>query len=200
MPEGKIVGNGSNKPISQICKEWLIHIEAENVVPEVPITVNNIPNEEYFQMFGGKTKRYYKRECHTFTADAYNKATKTIKEFQGCHFHGCPKCRPELKERYLRTVERKLILEYNGFKVEEMWECDWKAIKADLPNKKDIEMQARAQNITIRDALFGGRTEGFKSYHKCVGRQKIFYDDVTSLYPTVNALDDYCVGFKNMSP
>ena len=57
MPEGKIVGNGSNKPISQVCKEWLIHIEAENVVPEVPITVNNIPNEEYFKMFGGKKQK-----------------------------------------------------------------------------------------------------------------------------------------------
>jgi len=90
------------------------------------------------------------------------------------------------------------MLEHNGYKVEEMWECDWKAIKADLPNKQEIELQARAQNITIRDALFGGRTEGLTSYHKCVGNQKIFDDDVTSLYPTVNALDDYCVGFKNM--
>ena len=31
---------------------------------------------------------------------------------------------------------------------------------------------------------------------KCSKHQKIFYVDVVSLYPTVNALDDYAVGFK----
>ena len=77
-----------------------------------------------------------------------------------------------------------------------MWECEWLAIKKNLVNKIDIEKAAKAQNINIRDALFGGRTECFKSYHECVGKQVINYDDVTSLYPTVNALDDYPVGFK----
>ena len=51
------------------------------------------------------------------------------------------------------------------------------------------------QNINIRDAFVGGRTDGFKSYHKCTKHQKIFYYDVVSLYPTVNALDADAVGF-----
>ena len=42
-----------------------------------------------------------------------------------------------------------------------------KKFKKYLPNKKDIEVKANAQNINIRDALFGGRTEAFKAYHKC---------------------------------
>ena len=71
--------------------------------------VKNMPDDVYFKVLGGKTKRFYKKESHTFTADAYHKGTNTIKEFQGCFYHGCPKCRPELKERYLRTAERKLI-------------------------------------------------------------------------------------------
>lgn len=196
LPKDTIVGNGGSKPISQVCREWLIHIEAQDIIPEVPLTVNNIPDADYFKMFGGNTKRYYKKLCHTFTADAFNRKTKTIKEFQGCYYHGCPKCNPERKERYLQTCERKLILEQAGYKVEEMWECDWLAIKNTLANRKEIEAAAKAQNINIRDALFGGRTEGFKSYVKCVGKQVINYDDVTSLYPTVNALDDYAVGFK----
>ena len=61
---------------------------------------------------------------------------------------------------------------------------------------KEIEENAKQQNINIRDALFGGRTEGFKSYHKCGKGEKIFYYDVVSLYPTVNALDEYAVGFN----
>ena len=44
--------------------------------------------------------------------------------------------------------------------------------------------------------MMGGRTEAFKSYCKCNKHQKISYLDVCSLYPTVNALDDYAVGFK----
>ena len=42
----------------------------------------------------------------------------------------------------------------------------------------------------------GGRTEGFKTYHKCREKEKIFMYDVVSFYPTVNSLDDYAVGFN----
>ena len=42
----------------------------------------------------------------------------------------------------------------------------------------------------------GGRTEAFKSYEKCNDNQHIFYIDVVSPYPTVNALGDYAVGFN----
>ena len=43
-------------------------------------------------------------------------------------------------------------------------------------------------------SLVGG-PKVLKKYVKCTGRQKIFYYDVVSLYPSVNALDDYAVGF-----
>ena len=65
-----------------------------------------------------------------------------------------------------------------------------------MHNKHDVETKAKARHVNIRDSLFGGRTEAFKSYAKCTGNQQICYFDVTSLYPTVNALDDYAVGFK----
>ena len=69
---------------------------------------------------------------------------------------------------------RKELLEKQGYRVDDIWECDWKKIKETLPDKKEIEERAKQQNIKIRDALFGGRTEGFKSYHKCGKGQKIF--------------------------
>ena len=59
-----------------------------------------------------------------------------------------------------------------------------------------MEEKAKAQNINIRDSLFGGRTEGFKIYVSCVDNQQIFYYDVSSLYPIVNAFDHYATGFK----
>ena len=65
-----------------------------------------------------------------------------------------------------------------------------------MDNKSEIEENARHQNINVRDALFGGRTEGVKTYHLCQGNQQILTYDVCSLYPTVSALDNYAVGFK----
>ena len=52
-----------------------------------------------------------------------------------------------------------------------MWECDWNKEKARLPNKSWLEELARASNINLRDALFGGRAEVFKKYFKCTKGQ-----------------------------
>ena len=59
-------------------------------------------------------------------------------------------------------MEREKLLIEAGFKVNSMWECDWQALKKTLPNKKMLEQEAKEQKIRVRDALFDGRTEGFK--------------------------------------
>jgi len=41
--------------------------------------------------------------------------------------------------------------------------------------------------------FIGGRTEGFKAYHKCNENEKGFYYDIGGLYSAVNALDTYAV-------
>ena len=93
-------------------------------------------------------------------------------------------------------MERQTLLELAGYTVETIWECEWNNIKKSLPNKKEIEDKASKQHIKTRDALCGGRTEAFKSYVNCTIHQKILYLDICSMYSTVNALDDYAVGFK----
>jgi hypothetical protein len=90
-----------------------------------------------------------------------------------------------------------------GYKMTEVWEHDWLEIKQnDLGNsqREYLEQSARNQTIVTRAALFGGRTEAFKSYHECNDDEEIHYYDVTSLYPTVNALDEYPVGFRRYRP
>ena len=62
-------------------------------------------------------------------------------------------------------------------------------------NKEQLEADANNQNIVIRDAVFGGRTEGFKSYVWCNENHFIGNRDVVSLYPTAHALDDCAVGY-----
>jgi hypothetical protein len=91
-------------------------------------------------------------------------------------------------------MEQNNLFRSNGYNIVEMWECEWNKIKHNLNSKKkQIEGQARQQTINIRDALFGGRTEGFKRHVTCKDDQKIFGFDVVSFYPIVNASDDYAV-------
>ena len=256
LPDETIVANEQNKKVSQLCKEWLIHLNDKHLLTEYPLVIDtskymsdNAPDIDIDGDSDDETvstdcptsdltsdtsscasssscissppppickpppsaaassrdevpppptppKNYYKRPRTVLIPDAINKKMKIIKEFYGCYFHGCPKCHPELNEKYNKTLQREDILRGEGYSIETMWECQWLEMKRNLSNREDIETQAKAQNIKTRDALYGGRTECFKRYVKCTDKQKIFYFDVVSLYPTVNSLDDYAVGFK----
>ena len=44
-----------------------------------------------------------------------------------------------------------------------------------MSNRSEIENMAKAQNIKVRDALFGGRAECFKRYVTCNGKQTYFF-------------------------
>ena len=167
--------------------EWLAYLNDNNLIPEKPLKV--------FNDFVLKIM-YISRKYHTFHVDAMDEKKKLVKEYNGCYVHGCPKCHPERKEAYDRTMARQKIIEDNGYFVDTMWSCQWKEIKKTLPNKEEVERQPRKQRMNERDALFGGRTEAFKTYIKCNKHQKILSYNVVSLYPTVNALDDYAVGYK----
>jgi G:T-mismatch repair DNA endonuclease (very short patch repair protein) len=125
---------------------------------------NNKILEDIFDSNGKPIKHeqfYFKnnKNTHTFTVDGYCKNNKTIKEFYGCFWHGCRKCFPENVLSYNKTIERENILRNNGYNVQTIWECEWCGIKSQLSDKKDIEEHARNQNINIRNAVFGGRTE-----------------------------------------
>ena len=206
IPEKKIVGNGAEKQDSIVCREWLNYLNDKNVRREVPITcVKDDTCDIHKNKVGEKKEEYYnlKRTAEggttlgrPFTVDGFDIRKRKVYLFQGCFWHGCRKCHPENTTKYNKTMEQVNILEHNGYDVIQMWECEWKKLKETLPNKAEVEENAKQQNINVRDALFGGRTEGFKSYHKCSPGQKIFYYDVVSLYPTVNALDYYAVGFN----
>ena len=42
MPEHTIFGNGGSKPISKVCREWLLHLDDKTLSPAVPITVKSM--------------------------------------------------------------------------------------------------------------------------------------------------------------
>ena len=68
--------------------------------------------------------------------DGYYEASKTIFEFYGCYWHGCPTHFPDrerknhhncltMKQLYKQTNEHKQLFVDSGYRVVEMWECDY---------------------------------------------------------------------------
>lgn len=79
----------------------------------------------------------------SFFVDGFDPSTNTVYEFDGDYWHGNPKIyKPEdvnkvskktFKELYEYTLNKKKLLEENGYNVINIWESDW---KAQLKNNK----------------------------------------------------------------
>ena len=127
---------------------------------------------------------------------------KEIFEFQGCLFHGCLKCNGDKTfnpifqcSNYLlrlRTEKKIEFLkkEYPEFEIVEIWEHEWDK----LCTSESLKFENPKQSMNIREALYGGRTNAIKLYHKCKNDEKIFYYDFTSLYPAVQKYGTYPKG------
>ena len=136
--------------------------------------------------------------------DGYDPIKKTVYEFQGCEFHGCPKCKKQrhvktwhhpdrtIEEMYELTKKKTDVLRKAGYTVKVEWECNFKRKLANDPTLqdmiKDLEWTAP---LNPKEALFGGRTGLSSCYHKTVPGERIDYVDYTSLYPWVNKYGTY---------
>lgn len=103
--------------------EWLRYIQAT--------TGNDI-------IYKGGThnkEEAFRFDSKLYRVDGYCKETKTIYEFLGCWYHGCPTCRDAtsvhpwskktMRELYEDCIKRKTIFEQNGYTVAYIWECEW---------------------------------------------------------------------------
>ena len=138
-----------------------------------------------------------------YRVDGVEKETMTVYEFNGCFFHGHPPCisnsdsknpvtKTTFKALYEHTQKKKFDLEKLGYKVKEMWECEWKLKKENNP---DIIEFLHEFDITSplcpKDAFFGGRVETFRLICE---NEECEYVDVTSLYPYVISRKKFPVG------
>ena len=140
-----------------------------------------------------------------YRVDGFCEATKTIFEYQGCLWHGCPQCHPNRQMVlprsnetcglvYTKTQHKVNELKKMGYNVVEMWEHDFQQMKLD---PRIIDFMAETDVVTrleIRDAFFGGRTNATCLYYQTQPGEKIRYVDFTSLYPWVNKYARYPVG------
>ena len=135
--------------------------------------------------------------------DGYCEPTNTVYEFQGCFWHGCPKCysqdtinpynQIDMGELHEQTKTKNKKITDLGYNLVEMFECDLKNDntfkKWSKNNKVDI-----VTPLNPRDAFFGGRTNISKLKYDFKDGEKGRYVDFVSLYPTVQFFKKYPVG------
>ena len=139
--------------------------------------------------------------------DGFDKSTKTVYEFLGCLWHGCPRCFPNKRdlthpimpdrspsEAHRATTEKlKRLAERHT--VKHIWECEWRTLKhQDQVVKAFVSGLKMVDPLQPREAFFGGRTGAVALHHEVTQGEKIFYVDVTSLYPWVNKTCPYPLG------
>ena len=66
------------------------------------------------------------------SVDGYEPESKTIFQYYGCKWHGCP-CQKERnsldEERYAKTIDLQERMEEQGFKIVSVWECEKPELK-----------------------------------------------------------------------
>ena len=191
MPESSIaVVKENHNNFSRSSIEWL-----EYVSKTEGIDLRHACNGGEYQV-GGK-----------YCVDGYHDSSKTVYQFHGCHWHGCPKCfqpeteHPEKGKTMLQLHEEtKQVtskIKNLGYKVIEIWEHEWNQMKKHNKDVKVCIAEVDTESITPlnpRDAFFGGRTDARKLYYKFDHGEKGKYVDICSLYPTVNFFDEYPLG------
>jgi hypothetical protein len=113
--------------ISKAQQDWLNYIV--NTTDHDIIYKGGKHNKEESFRFDGKLYR----------VDGYCKETKTIYEFLGCWYHGCPTCQDKelvhcwykktMQQLYQEFQDRKTTFENNGYKVISIWECEFRKRK-----------------------------------------------------------------------
>ena len=135
--------------------------------------------------------------------DGFCKKTNTVYEFQGCFWHGCPRCYTEdrinpVNQRDMlelqRTTERKNQRTCDlGYTLVEVYECE---LRKDVAFKKYVKTNTVdiVTQLNPRDAFYGGRTNVTKLTYEFKENEYGQYVDFVSLYPTVNFFKEYPIG------
>ena len=176
---------------SHVAMQWLRWVEAQLDRP-----LQHARNKGEFRIPGTR-----------YTVDGYDATTRTVYEFHGCYWHGCPRCHPQRQETHARLLDRTMgdayrttqtkvrSLRVRGYTVVEMWECDWHRRLQDQPQVADYVASLHLQPpLQPREAFFGGRTNEVQLHRTSAPGEEIRYYDYTSLYPWVNENARYPVG------
>ena len=186
--------------------EWEHHDLMAQAYPDYP---HPFLEEDYIQHAKNKGEQTLLIHGKPVRVDGYNPTTRTVYEFHGCFFHGCPACFPNrhaqirmhdrqtMHDLYLRTQARDQAIVQSGYALQTMWECEWKRLKASREDIQGfVDGLGLVDRLEPRDAFYGGRTEAVTMHAVADPDQgeSIQYLDFTSLYPFVNKNCQYPVG------
>ena len=194
--------HGAQVNQSRAALEWLTYQESRLPNAGVEERIRHARNG------GEKSVKTSKGKEHV---DGWDKKDNTVFEFLGCLWHGCLGCYPHKRdlrpsimpdrspnEAHRATMEKLSRLE-ERYAVKTIWECNWKAMKKRDPQVKAFVSGLKWMDpLQPRDAFFGGRTGAVALHHQADSGEKIFYVDVTSLYPWVNKTCEYPLGHPNI--
>ena len=128
-------------------------------------------------------------------ADGFHKETNTVYSYFGCYIHAHLQCHDNKfaktsKNRKLNKSMGDIAMETKrwqkrvvqcGYKLVSIYECEWKQqIKADPLIKELVDRLGVTDPITIRDSLYGGRTETICLHAQGDESQRIKYIDIVS--------------------
>ena len=178
--------------------QWLYW--QENLLPKEGATADRIRHVRN----GGEQRIHTSTQM--FFVDGYDPATRTVYEFNGCFFHGCPSCYPNreikhyaapdrtVQELFNATEAKRMNILRAGYNVKEIWECKWnREVETNETVQQFLSSFDLVSPLEPRDVFFGGRT-GAVSLHAKAEEGEIRYIDINSLYPWVNKHCEYPIG------
>ena len=203
IPQGGYSGDRHSK--NSI--EWLLALEKKKNDEGKNIKIQHARTEE-----GEKVVTYtqnVKRPIR-YKLDGYFEynGRKFACEYQGCNWHGCPRCfqsdrestmngGKSLAQRYRETELKCKRLRAMGFIVIEKWSCEF---KEELEKNVELATYVESLNIhnpiNLRDCYFGGRTNALTLHKEFEEEEdeKGQYLDFTSLYPAVMKYKRFPIG------
>ena len=180
LPRDQIVRMPHRRKNSSVkCENWLQYYEHQNNVKVV--REHNIPGTN-------------------FRSDGYIKDDNHVLEFLGCWYHGHNEefsstdivaGGRSAAEVFRSTLARINQIKELGYKVTTIWECEYE----ELVKKNADFFKFLPETMTIRSALYGGRTEVFSVYNDYTAqKRKGRAVDIVSLYPSCMVGNAFPVG------
>ena len=144
--------------------------------------------------------------------DGFYEATKTVFQFHGCFWHGCPKCYTDRAAKntvngkifdalYTKIVQQTNHLKNAGYNVVEKWSCEFS--DEDCQRAKNFNLESKVPKLVPKDAFYSGCTEAINLWTTLTEKdiqngKEILYYDMTSEYPFVNLRKEYPVGHPTL--
>ena len=179
--------------------QWLYYQEQQ--IPKQGASADRIQHVRN----GGE--QYVRTAVTSYFVDGYDALIRTVYEFHGCLYHGCPTCYPmrgakhnvtpdrTAEELHQATLNKRMALLRAGYTVIEMWD---RLVENEPAVSQFLRSFDLAPPMQPREAFFSGRT-GAVALHAVAGEcEEIRYVDVTTLYPWVNKNCSYPIGHQQI--